>query len=63
MATLDFDKDRVRLIRARLKMDQREFAEYLKVSIATVRAWEQGTAKPYKLKIVGRLLEAEEAGK
>lgn len=38
--------DRIRSIRRRLDVSQREFAEILNVSVGTVRAWEQGLRTP-----------------
>ena len=57
---LDFDKDRVRLIRARLGLTQVEFAEKLgDVNVETVRNWEQGIHQPTKGPMLGKLLAAE----
>jgi DNA-binding transcriptional regulator YiaG len=41
-----FTADRIREIRRSLGVSQREFAEMLNVSLATVRAWEQGLQSP-----------------
>jgi putative transcriptional regulator len=38
--------DRIRAIRRQLDVSQRVFAELLNVSVATVRAWEQGSRTP-----------------
>jgi DNA-binding transcriptional regulator YiaG len=38
--------ERVRWLRRRLDVSQREFAEMLNVSVGTVRAWEQGLRSP-----------------
>ena len=40
------DSERIRHIRQNLDVSQREFAEMLNVSVATVRSWEQGLRKP-----------------
>lgn len=40
------EAERIRHIRQRLDASQREFAEMLNVSVATVRSWEQGVRKP-----------------
>lgn len=40
------DAERARHIRQTLNVSQREFAEMLNVSVATVRSWEQGLRKP-----------------
>ena len=57
---LKFDAERVQFIRARLEMTQQEFADHLRVSVATVRSWEQGETKPYRGVSKGKLLAAEE---
>jgi len=60
MATLEFDKDRVRMIRARLGLTQEEFAKMLGVNLQTVRAWEQeGGHRPTRGPMLGKLLAAE----
>lgn len=59
MATLDFSKERVRMIRARLGLTQEEFAKMLKVNLQTVRAWEQGATRPTRGPQLGSLLAAE----
>lgn len=41
-----FSPDRVREIRGRLDISQEQFARLLNVSLATVRAWEQGVWLP-----------------
>lgn len=38
----------VKLLRAELGLDQREFAKRIDYSIHTVRAWEQSLRKPSK---------------
>lgn len=40
------EAERIRHIRQRLDVSQREFAELLNVSVATVRSWEQGLRTP-----------------
>ncbi len=40
------DAERIRHIRQRLDVSQREFAELLNVSVGTVRSWEQGLRTP-----------------
>jgi putative transcriptional regulator len=41
-----YDANRVRRVRGALAVSQRVFAELLNVSLATVRAWEQGQRVP-----------------
>ena len=59
-ASLSFDSDRVLMIRARLGMTQKEFADFLDISVATVQGWERGLYKPARGKMLGKLLAAEE---
>ena len=40
------DGERVRWLRRRLDVSQREFADMLNVSVGTVRSWEQGLRSP-----------------
>lgn len=40
------EAEHIRRIRQRFDASQREFAEMLNVSVATVRSWEQGLRKP-----------------
>ena len=41
-----FSAERIRHVRQRLKVSQRDFADLLNVSVGTVRSWEQGTRTP-----------------
>src|SRR5215208_4050006 len=43
---LSYDANRIREIRRNFDVSQREFAKMLNVSLATVRAWEQGARTP-----------------
>ena len=43
---LSYDANRIREIRRTFDVSQREFAKMLNVSLATVRAWEQGARTP-----------------
>jgi DNA-binding transcriptional regulator YiaG len=40
------DSERIRWLRRRLDVSQREFADMLNVSVGTVRSWEQGLRRP-----------------
>ena len=44
--TFEFSQLDVKAIRARLHKSQREFAQMIGVSIATLQNWEQGRRKP-----------------
>lgn len=44
--TFEFSPLDVKAIRARLQKSQREFAQMIGVSIATLQNWEQGRRKP-----------------
>ena len=46
LGTLSKDAQRIRRVRHRLNLSQREFADLLNVSLSTVRSWEQGTRTP-----------------
>ncbi len=45
-AALADNMERIRRVRRRLNVSQREFAELLNVSVGTVRSWEQGLRTP-----------------
>lgn len=46
MATIDFDKEKIRDLRAAMALDQTEFAARVGVSQATVSLWESGDRNP-----------------
>ncbi len=41
-----YDRDRVKLLRTKLNLSQDEFSQLFKVSVGTVRGWEQGRRTP-----------------
>jgi putative transcriptional regulator len=41
-----YSSDQVKMIRERLKLSQGKFAELFKVSVGTLRGWEQGRRTP-----------------
>jgi predicted RNase H-like HicB family nuclease len=45
-AALEDEAERIRQIRRRLDVSQRDFADMLNVSVSTVRSWEQGLRTP-----------------
>lgn len=59
MATLDFDKERIRFVRARLGLTQKQFAKKLDVDVTTVISWEKGRTAPNKGPHLGAFLAAE----
>ena len=42
----DLEAERIRQVRRRLDVSQRDFADMLNVSVGTVRSWEQGLRTP-----------------
>jgi putative transcriptional regulator len=45
---IDFKPTEIRHIRSKLGLSQPTFAEFLGISVGTVRSWEQGVRKPEK---------------
>ena len=61
VTNFQFDSDRVKALRYRLGLTQKDFAVVLGVSLGTVAAWETGHQSPRQGPLVKRLVDAERA--
>lgn len=57
--TYRFTPERVKSIRFRLGLYQKDFAELLGVTVGTVAAWETGHQSPKRGPLLKRLIDAE----
>jgi len=43
---VEFSKEKIRQIRENLRLSQKQFADATKISVSSIRNWEQGVRKP-----------------